>query len=69
MGLLGRADPRITLAVLPLSLSFCLLLYVIENARAVLEIVFPLADVSVAGGKVMGAFSMSFASLEFAIIS
>jgi hypothetical protein len=67
-GLCG-ADPAVALPILPLALSLGLVFQVIEDARSVLVVVAPVADVPVAVGEVLRTFAVHLASFELSFVS
>lgn len=52
----------------PLALALGLVLEVVENACAVLDVVLPLADEAVAAGPYFSTTSFHFAGLELAFV-
>lgn len=65
---LGRVDPAIALAEAPFTLALCLVLEVVEDTGAVLDVILPLADETVAARPYLGATTFHFAGLELALV-
>lgn len=69
MSRLCGTNPAISLSILPFALPLGLILQIVENARPVLKIIFPVANVPVSVGKVLCTFSVHFAGQEVTFVS
>ena len=65
---LRRSYPAISLSILPFSLSFCLVFHAEINSTSMLQIIFPLSDISVSILKNFCTFSFYFTVFEFSFI-
>ena len=66
-GLCG-ADPAVALSVLPFALSLCLVFQIIQHAGAMLIVVAPVTDVSIAVGEVLSSLAVHLASSPLAVV-
>lgn len=67
-GLRGR-NPAVAFSEAPLALPLRLVLEVVEHARAVLDVVFPLSYEAVAAGPHLGAPALHLTALELSFVN